>query len=486
MSQDADLLRRYADEGAEDAFGELVRRNLDLVYATALRHLGDPHRAEDVAQLVFIDFARKARSLRAHPAPVSWLYTSTRFAALKLRRTEQRRQAREQEAHTMQEMLSPEPAPDWERLRPILDEVLHALGERDREIVLLRYFRGLPFADLARAMQLNEGAARMRVDRALDKMNGLLAQRGIHSTAGALGVALSGAFAVAAPAGLAASITGAALAGATAGTAVGVAGILFAMSKMKTILACSIVAGGVATAVVEVRANRVLRAELAALSRGDPTDGQRENRRLRAEVAKLGGQHPDLAELARLRMRSATLKARPDGVTDAGLRPPANVGRATPAAAGETFGWAVQHGDLDTLATFIGFTDDSPENRAAFLAQCSPAVRDRYRTAEAVCAAALFGAVFDRAADPERMEAMQVFSVEEDKWPGEVKMRAWLRLNTGREHETSDKYQLRGDGWGIRATSLSGPAILQLVRERLDPATGSYIGPRPNLSAPKP
>ena len=180
MINDVDLLRRYADKGSEEAFAQLVRRNLDLVYATALRHLGDRHRAEEVAQLVFIDFARKARSLRSHPAPVSWLYTSTRFAALKLRRTEQRRQAREQEAHTMQQMLSPEPAPDWERLRPILDDVLQSLGERDREIVLLRYFRGLAFADLARALQLNEGAARMRVDRALDRMSRLLAQRGIH------------------------------------------------------------------------------------------------------------------------------------------------------------------------------------------------------------------------------------------------------------------------------------------------------------------
>lgn len=489
MTDDADLLRRYADEGAEEAFAELVRRNLDLVFATAQRHLGDAHRAQDVAQLVFIDLARKAAALRSHPALVSWLYTSTRFAALKLRRTEQRRQAREQEAHTMHDMLSPERPLEWERLRPLLDEVLQALGERDREILLLRYFRGLPFSELARTLQLNEGTARMRVDRALDKLSGLLAQRGIRSTAGALGVALGGAIASAAPAGLAASITGAALASAAGVAGVsamsaGAVGVVFAMSKMKAVIVGALVAGGLATAVVEVRANRTLRSELAAASRVDPEQAQRENRRLHTEVDRLSGADPDMAELVRLRTRLATLKARPEGVTDAALRIPTNQGRATPMAAAETFGWAIQNGDLEMLAKYLAFTDDSPEARAAFMAKLSPALRERFRTPEAVCVAALFVSALNRSVMADPMEAMQVFSVEEHKWPGEVTIKLWLRLQSGRETETSDRYERRGDGWGVKAFELGSPVLLGLVRERLDPATGNYIGPKITLPPP--
>src|SRR5436190_22585614 len=169
MANDLELLQRYVDDRSEAAFAELVRRNVDLVYCTALRHVGASHRAQNVVQSVFIDLARKASSLRRHPALVSWLYTSARYAALKTRRSEQRRHTREQEVQTMQNILGRDADPEWERITPVLDEVLHELGERDREIVLLRYYRGQSFADIAASVKANEGAVRMRADRALER-----------------------------------------------------------------------------------------------------------------------------------------------------------------------------------------------------------------------------------------------------------------------------------------------------------------------------
>src|SRR5690349_7235897 len=96
---DTELLRQYVDTGSEPAFEELVARHLPLVYSAALRQVGGDHElAKDVAQTVFIDLARKARSLRHHEVLTGWLYTSTRFAASTARRWEYRRQAREQKA----------------------------------------------------------------------------------------------------------------------------------------------------------------------------------------------------------------------------------------------------------------------------------------------------------------------------------------------------------------------------------------------------
>ena len=84
MTRDAALLRRYADSRSEIAFAELVQRHLNLVYCAALRQVGgDAQLAQDVAQTVFTDVARKAAALSRRPVLASWLHTSTRFAARK-------------------------------------------------------------------------------------------------------------------------------------------------------------------------------------------------------------------------------------------------------------------------------------------------------------------------------------------------------------------------------------------------------------------
>src|SRR5208282_1469078 len=143
MSEDAELLRRYATERSEDAFADLVRRHVDLVYSAALRLVhGDTPSAQDVTQQVFSELARRAKPLARHPALIGWLYTTTRRMAWHLIRSEQRRAARQQMAHTMNELLDPPVAePDWRPLRPVLEEAMHELNQADRLAVLLRFFK---------------------------------------------------------------------------------------------------------------------------------------------------------------------------------------------------------------------------------------------------------------------------------------------------------------------------------------------------------
>ena len=201
MTDDAELLRRYAKDHAEDAFAELVGRHLNLVYAAAMRLVGgDAHRAQDVAQQVFTALARQAGPLSRHTSLTGWLYTCTRYTAAKAVRTEQRRQKHEREAQSMHELLEPTPPEaSWDRLRPVLDDVMGELDARDREAVLLRFFESRPFVDIGVAMWLTEDAARMRVDRALERMRLRLAGRGFTSTSVALAAILTNQAVAAAP-----------------------------------------------------------------------------------------------------------------------------------------------------------------------------------------------------------------------------------------------------------------------------------------------
>ena len=233
MPNDTELLRSYAENGSEPAFAELVRRQVNLVYSAALREThGDTGLAEDVTQAVFHELARKASSLIRHPALSGWLYTSVRLFAANVRRSEQRRQRREQEASAMSELTENEsPESVWQQVRPALDEAMHELSETDRATVVLRFFEGRNLSEIGQTLGLRENAARMRVDRALEKLRGLLAKRGITSTASGLAAALAAGAVMPAPSALAAAVTASAVASVATTSALTATIQIIAMNK---------------------------------------------------------------------------------------------------------------------------------------------------------------------------------------------------------------------------------------------------------------
>ncbi len=184
-------------------------------------------------------------------------------------------------------------------MRPELEAALDELGEKDREAVLLRFFEGKAFGEIGAALRVSEDAARVRVNRALERMRGLLAKRGVTSTAVALGGLLAGNAAVAAPAGLAASVTG--------------AGILTFMTttKLVTGVACVVAALAVGTAVWErSRASRA-QDEIGALR------GELQNFRLQVDALSKEIKEQEIPSAA-----SASKRAEARVVTPVGEKTP--------------------------------------------------------------------------------------------------------------------------------------------------------------------
>src|SRR5213083_3295074 len=128
-TDDSALLRQYLEDHSDAAFAALVTRHINLVYSVALRHVGDPHQAEEITQAVFILLARKAAQLRHDKALSSWLFQATRLTASNFVRSETRRHRREQEAH-MQSVLNDPGSDVWPRIAPMLDDAVAGLNEK--------------------------------------------------------------------------------------------------------------------------------------------------------------------------------------------------------------------------------------------------------------------------------------------------------------------------------------------------------------------
>ncbi len=209
------LLQEYAAGRSEQAFTTLVSRHINLVYSAALRSINNPSQAEEITQSVFLTLAQKARGMNRNTILSGWLYQTARLTASNFIRGENRRLEREHRAHLESTMNDPEPEA-WPRVGPMLDEAMAQLPDKDRNAIVLRFFEGKPLRAVGDALGSSEDAAKMRVNRALDKLRDFFHSRGITMSATALATAIAENSIQAAPAGLAAAVAAGALKGSAA------------------------------------------------------------------------------------------------------------------------------------------------------------------------------------------------------------------------------------------------------------------------------
>jgi uncharacterized protein (TIGR03435 family) len=293
---DNSLLKQYAEQNSEEAFGVLVSRHINKVYSVALRQTRNPAHAEEITQAVFVILAKKVNSLGRRVVLSGWLYQTARLASLTFLKSEIRRARREQEAH-MQSILN-EPADEtWMQIAPLLDLAMASLNETDRYAVVLRFFDGKSMREVGDALGATEDTAKKRVRRALEKLRNFFGRRGVHSTTAIIADAISSNSVQAAPPTLAQSVTAVAIAkGATAGgsTLTLVKGALkvMAWTKAKSTIVVGVVVllatGSATLGVKEYQDHRSEAWELAPFP--DPSvdfDGSGRDKRLRQAPSEL-------------------------------------------------------------------------------------------------------------------------------------------------------------------------------------------------------
>jgi RNA polymerase sigma factor (sigma-70 family) len=186
-----DLLGRFVRTGDDQALTELIGRFAPMVYAAARRQVRDPGLADDVVQNVLITFARRVHAMRSGAAIGSWLLRTTRYTAANAMKIESRRRRHEQAAAAARAETDPSPdatagpsARDhWQAIEPHLDQAMARLASEDQNTVVLRFFQGKSYGEIAAVIGGTEDTARKRLVRAVTRLRKHLLSAGADPAA---------------------------------------------------------------------------------------------------------------------------------------------------------------------------------------------------------------------------------------------------------------------------------------------------------------
>ncbi|MCF2126886.1 RNA polymerase sigma factor SigM [Strepomyces sp. STD 3.1] len=166
---DQDLLTGHVD-GDPDAFGELVRRHRDRLWAVALRTLGDREEAADAVQDALVSAYRAAHTFRGQAAVTTWLHRITVNACLdRARKAASRKTAPVDDTERLEQLLEPHESASAPAERNDLHrQLLKALGTLpadQRAALVLVDMQGYPVAEAARILDVPTGTIKSRCAR---------------------------------------------------------------------------------------------------------------------------------------------------------------------------------------------------------------------------------------------------------------------------------------------------------------------------------
>lgn len=177
VGQSDDAVLRAHAAGDPDAFGELVRRHRDRLWAVALRTLGDPEDAADGLQDGLLNAYRRAGSYRGDAAVTTWLHRIVVNACLdRLRRVSARpTSVLEDDDHSGRLASSQADPADSATRRIDVEHALATLPAEQRVPLVLVDMEGYSVAETAQLLGVPPGTVKSRCARARARLAPLLA-----------------------------------------------------------------------------------------------------------------------------------------------------------------------------------------------------------------------------------------------------------------------------------------------------------------------
>ena len=160
----ADELLTRARAGESSAFAALVRRYQRTVYSIALRMLSDRHRAEDLAQEVFLQLYRTLDDIESDTHLAFWLRKVAVNRAIDRMRQESRHDS---EPLTEAAAIVEQVGEDDPLLKRRMAELVAQLPPAARAVVVLRYQEDLDPIDIASTLDMSINTVKSHLKRSL-------------------------------------------------------------------------------------------------------------------------------------------------------------------------------------------------------------------------------------------------------------------------------------------------------------------------------
>jgi len=184
VESEAILLRRFATGADAEAFAELVRRYVQMVYSASWRVLKDETDATDVTQETFFELTRHAGRISGSLA--GWLHrVATQKSIDVIRRTAHRRKRERVYARGR-----PVEVQSWQDMSEHVDLALDSLPEAMRTILLDHFVSGKTTGQIAAERGFSQATVSRRVNAGLEQLRGVLRRKGLLVTTAALGTML--------------------------------------------------------------------------------------------------------------------------------------------------------------------------------------------------------------------------------------------------------------------------------------------------------
>lgn len=162
--------------GDDQAFVEIYRKFVDVLYCYGLKFTADDQLVKDCVQELFIDLYEKRGNLGESDNIKFYLLVSLKRRLIKILRSKNIYSSLSQDDIPFQIVYSPEDESLKEEQMELMNKTLNELTPRQKEAIYLRFMNGLSYEEICEIMAMNYQSVRNLIFRAEEKMRGIISK----------------------------------------------------------------------------------------------------------------------------------------------------------------------------------------------------------------------------------------------------------------------------------------------------------------------